>query len=59
MAYRVFDDRTDETIFEAFESEDCVWFIECNYDENDDDYEYIYIEKNKVAAEAREGNEKK
>lgn len=33
MAYRVFDDRTDETIFEAFESEDCVWFIECNYDE--------------------------
>ncbi|ASK26231.1 hypothetical protein ABC970_22260 [Bacillus licheniformis] len=54
MAYRVFDKRTDETIFEAFESKECVWFIECNYDENDDDYEHIFIEKIKQRPAGKE-----
>ncbi|MCY9153676.1 hypothetical protein [Bacillus haynesii] len=43
--FRVFDKRTDETIFEAYESMDCHAFIKFNYDESDDDWEHIFIEE--------------
>jgi hypothetical protein len=43
--YRVFDNRTNETLFESTESIDCVGFINSNYDEGDDDFEYIFVEK--------------
>ncbi|MBU8637683.1 hypothetical protein KM895_02975 [Bacillus pumilus] len=41
--YRVYDDRTDETLFKS-SKEDCLFFIKWNYEEDDDDFEHIFIE---------------
>lgn len=43
--YRVYDDRTNETLFENEDSFECVGFINDNFDESDDDFAHIWIEK--------------
>lgn len=43
--YRVFDDRTNETLFKSKDSFDCVGFINSNFDENDDDFAHVWVEK--------------
>lgn len=43
--YRVYDDRTDETLFRGRESIDCVGYINSNFNDSDDDFEHIWIEK--------------
>jgi hypothetical protein len=43
--YRVYDDRTNETLFESEESFECVFFINSNFSEDDRDWEHIWIEK--------------
>ncbi|MCY7919538.1 hypothetical protein [Bacillus vallismortis] len=42
--YRVYDDSTDETLFEDKDKIDCFVFIKSNYDENDDDFDHIFLE---------------
>lgn len=41
---RVYDDRTDETLFESDEPAECFVFIMENYDEDDDDFPHVWIE---------------
>lgn len=43
--YRVFDDRTNETLFTAFDRIDCALFIEMHYDENTEDYKHLWVGK--------------
>ncbi len=42
--YRVYDKRTDETLFQSKDKTACYFFIQNNYDESDDDWEHIFIE---------------
>ncbi|WP_178930393.1 hypothetical protein [Bacillus altitudinis] len=43
--YRVYDKRTDETLFESKDNKTaCYFFIQSNYDESDDDWEHIFID---------------
>lgn len=50
---RVYDDRTGETLFRGTNAE-CVCFILAHFDENDDDYEHIWIgeDEPKIPAQA-------
>jgi hypothetical protein len=41
---RVYDDRTNETLFESEDGFDCVDFIHKNYDENHEDWGHIWIQ---------------
>lgn len=41
---RVYDDRTNETLFESEDSFECAAFVHLNYDENDDDFAHVWIE---------------
>lgn len=43
--YRVYDERTNETLFTSDYKLTCASFIFETYDENDDDFEYICIGK--------------
>lgn len=45
MKHRVYDDRTNETLFESEDSMDCVQYIHANFEENDSDWEHIWIGK--------------
>jgi hypothetical protein len=50
MKYRVYDDRTNETLFESYDRLDCVLFIEFNFDEGDGDWEHIWIGEKEVSS---------
>lgn len=47
MKYRVFDDRTNETLFESDDNIKCALFIGTRFDDEDDSYEHVWIEENK------------
>lgn len=40
---RVYDDRTNETLYEG-DTFDCTQFIINNYDEDSDDFAHVWIE---------------
>lgn len=42
---RVYDDRTNETLFESEDSFECMAFMNHNYEEDDEDFAHIWIEK--------------
>lgn len=42
MAYRVFDNRTDETLFKNDDLLECNKFVEDNYAVDGDDWVHIY-----------------
>ncbi len=43
--YRVYDDRTDKTLYTAELAHQCGHYIEDNYDEGDGDWDCIWIER--------------
>ena len=45
MTYRVYDDRTNETIFETTDKFEAMEFMAVNYDENHPDFEHVWLEK--------------
>ncbi|MFH6684937.1 hypothetical protein RI119_18960 [Bacillus amyloliquefaciens] len=52
--YRVYDERTNETIFQSGDNAECVIFILRYYDEAHEDYEHIFIDR---VGEEMEGSE--
>lgn len=42
--YRVYDERTNETIFQSGDNAECVRFILRHYDESHKDSEHIFID---------------
>ncbi|MCP9020121.1 hypothetical protein KEM64_09885 [Bacillus velezensis] len=43
--YRVYDERTNETVFQSGDNAECVGFILGHYDEAHEDYEHIFIDR--------------
>jgi hypothetical protein len=41
---RVYDDRTDETLFKSEDVSGCIEFIDKNYDEEHEDFPHVWIE---------------
>lgn len=42
--FRVYDERTNETLFKG-DNYDCTQFMISSFDEGDEDFPYIWIEK--------------
>lgn len=43
--FRVYDERTNETLFKHMDNIECIVFVANNFDEGDEDFEYIWVEK--------------
>ena len=44
MEYRVYDDRTNETLFTG-EHHEAIQFISSNFDEEHENFEHVWLEK--------------
>jgi hypothetical protein len=43
--YRVYDERTDETLYTSNDGIDCMYWINRNVDEDSRDYDHIFMER--------------
>lgn len=46
--YRIFDDRTNETILESEDKFELMVYLSENYDEDHPDFEHVWIEEVKI-----------
>lgn len=47
MKHQVYDDRTNEILFESEDKFECITFIDNNYEDYNSDWEYIWIRDGK------------
>lgn len=43
--YRVYDDRTNETLFESEDRGECYKFLHSHYDEDSKDFEHMWLQE--------------
>ncbi|QPA31351.1 hypothetical protein [Thermaerobacillus caldiproteolyticus] len=45
MKYRVYDERTNETLFESDSKFECYKYLYQNFDESDEDFPHVWLEE--------------